>query len=188
MPRVNRVKKARKDQGSCGRCRTPLPAGSAYRWWKFRHGGKHKRCMAEKCRPRASELTGSEFLSAVYSAQETFSGSDYSTPDELADALRTMAEELREAAQIRIEAADAIEGGFGHETEQSYTLREEGEAIEYWADDIESAADDVGSIDLDQIEEDLKEEYGRSPDSAEIEALAMEEAESYASVAEDCPI
>ncbi len=59
MPRVNYVKKARKDN-------PVAKAGEPYYWWKFRYGGKHY----SKTPPRPSQLTQSEFLGGVYSAQE----------------------------------------------------------------------------------------------------------------------
>lgn len=145
MPRVNHIKKARDDQGRCGKCGDPLPAGCAYRWWKFRYGGKRKRCMKPGCAPRRSDLTTSAFWGAIYSAQEAFTDADKSTPENAADALREMAESLREAGEIRTDAADNIEDGFGHPTYQSDELREEGDSITYWADEVESAADDLES-------------------------------------------
>lgn len=54
MPRVNYVKKARKDNPA-------VKAGESYYWWKFRYGGK----QYSRTRPRASQLTQSPYLSQV---------------------------------------------------------------------------------------------------------------------------
>lgn len=158
MPRVNHVKNARKDQGSCGKCGKPLNVGDPYRWWKFRYGGKHKRCMAPECSPKAADLTQSPFLSTLYTAQEVLNdaGSE-AVPEDAAAMLRDGAEQLREAAEIRTEAADNMEDGFGHETEPSSMLREEGESVEYWADEIEGIADTLENHEDEDVEGDLEE-------------------------------
>ena len=62
MARANFVKKARKAQPEAG-----IEVGDSYWWWEFRFGGKH----VSKTKPRASQLTGSAFLSQVYAAHET---------------------------------------------------------------------------------------------------------------------
>ncbi len=63
MPRVNRVEKARVDQGTC-RCGKEIKRGDAYKWIKFRFGGRRIKCA--DCDFKASELTQSEFLGQVY--------------------------------------------------------------------------------------------------------------------------
>lgn len=68
--RITYVNKARKDQGKCGNCGDPLPAGSAYRWIKFRFGSKRIRCMKRSCRFRNSDMTTSDKLSDIYLAQK----------------------------------------------------------------------------------------------------------------------
>lgn len=70
MPRINYVKKCKKDQGNCGRCRDPLPIGSAYRWIKFRYAGRRVRCMKFSCAFRQSDLTSNDKLSRAYAAGE----------------------------------------------------------------------------------------------------------------------
>lgn len=60
MPRVHHVK-ANKNYPEAG-----IKKGEKYYWWKFRFGGKR---MSKKP-PKASQLTQSEFLQNMYSAQE----------------------------------------------------------------------------------------------------------------------
>jgi hypothetical protein len=68
---VHTVQHANKDQGKCEKDGTPLPKGSAYRWWTvgFRSRYKHVRCMKSTCTPRRSELESS-LVSSVMAAQE----------------------------------------------------------------------------------------------------------------------
>lgn len=138
MPRVNTVKKARKDQGSCGKCGDALPAGSPYRFWKFRYGGKRKRCMKTECNPRRSDLTQSK-LGTVYDAQdeahETLRGWDREDVSVLRDALESLAGTVREVSEEYAEAAEP----FGNQGEN----QERADELESWADEIESKASDL---------------------------------------------
>lgn len=106
--RVKTVMRAQKDQGACEKCRTPLPKGSPYRWFKvgFRSRYKHRRCMSPACAPRPSELESSK-LADVYSAQEDAEANIDAAGDvedvkvavqEFVDRVNEVAEEYREAA------------------------------------------------------------------------------------------
>lgn len=99
MPRVTSVEKCRHSPGSCGRCGCKIKTGESYKWWKFRHSAKSIRCAKPECAPKSSELTQSEFWSAVYSLQENhFSGEDgealASERDEVVSELEQIADEL----------------------------------------------------------------------------------------------
>jgi len=61
MPRVNHVKKARKDYPNFG-----IKKGDSYYYWSFRFGPTIK----SKNRPKPSQLTRSEFLSQIYEITE----------------------------------------------------------------------------------------------------------------------
>lgn len=144
MPRINVVTKALKDQGNCGRCHTPLPAGSGYRHTKvgFR-GPKIVRCLSSECSFRPSELTDSK-LSEAYAAQEdaqdalgTWSGDKddlRSILDECAERIRGVAEEYRDASQ-----------NWGDSGNEEWDAR---------ADALEAAADSLDEVDLDDVEPD----------------------------------
>jgi hypothetical protein len=138
MPRVNTVKKSRKDQGSCGKCGDPLPKGSPYRFWKFRYGGKRKRCMKDECSPRRSDLTQSK-MAAVYDAQddaeETLASWDREDVSVLRGALESLAETVREVGEEYAEAAEP----FGNSGEN----QERADELESWADSLESAASEL---------------------------------------------
>lgn len=146
MPRVVRVAKAQKTQGTCESCSKPIEKGSAYKWVKARYGPKrnrHDACPNWK----ASELTGSDKLSTIFAAQEAFhEGKPYASPEDYAQALRDAAESIREAAEAYRESAQNMEDGFGHETSTSQELSEKGDEVESWADEIDSAADTVEGL------------------------------------------
>ena len=63
MTKVHFVKKAAKDNSA-------VKKGQPYYWWKFMVGGRGGPKHFSATRPRASQLTQSEFLGAVYGAQE----------------------------------------------------------------------------------------------------------------------
>jgi hypothetical protein len=65
MPRVNYVKKARKDNPVAKK-------GESYYWWKFRYGGKRY----SKERPKQSQLTQSPYYAALYDLQDEISEYD----------------------------------------------------------------------------------------------------------------
>lgn len=67
MPRVNRVKSARKEW-NCGRCGILIEKGQPYTWAKTRYGPKMVRCPDHHFRP--SELVSSDKLQRIFGAQE----------------------------------------------------------------------------------------------------------------------
>lgn len=150
MPQVNYVQKSRKDQGTCGSCQTPLTKGSAYRWWKFRYGGKYVRCLSDKCAPRSSDLTSSDKLSRVYAAQENacdvLSEWDGKEVDDLTSIVETMVSELEEVSQEYQASADAIRENF-EESPTADECEEKSGEIDDWISDIEG-------VDLDEFEYD----------------------------------
>jgi hypothetical protein len=90
MAKANFVKKARKAIPSAG-----IQKGDSYYWWSFRFGGKHY----SKSQPRQSQLTGSEFLSRIYSIQEQMGDLSSDLPnEELEELVRSFVDELRELA------------------------------------------------------------------------------------------
>lgn len=141
LAKIYTVAKCQKDQGECEKCHTPLPKGSAYRWFKvgFRSRYKHKRCMKTECSPRESERESS-LVAGIYAAQEGFKPDDAGSVDELKDMLNDVAEQVREVASAYSEAADA--------------MGEAGEEQRERAEHYESQADDVENTDLSAYEDD----------------------------------
>lgn len=167
MPRVNRVKKCRIDQGRCIKCGDEIKKGDPYRWWKFRYGGRRVVCMKSECSPSASDLTQSPFLSLAYEAEGLIAEALSQLPEDAASLLRDASEMLREAGEIRREAAENIESGFGHMTEQAYELQEQGDSAECWAEELESLADELDSYD------DEREDWIENNPDDPAEALQM---------------
>lgn len=146
MPRVNYVKKARKDVPG-----TDIKAGEPYYWWKFRYGGK--RCS--RTRPRASQLTQSDKKSRAYAAAEALEDikvdEDTSLDDlksqleEIASEIGDIAEEYRESIQNMPESLQ--------ESDTAQQCEESAENLESWQADIEQALDSI-----DEESEDWRDE------------------------------
>ena len=139
LAKIERVAKARKDQGTCEVCGTALPAGSPYKHYSvgFR-GFKRKRCV-DCPDPKQSERESSK-IAGVYAAQEEVDTSTITTIEDAKTVLSEFAEAVREVAQEYRDAADAV-GAMGEEMEAA-------------ADTLESSADDVENTDLDEYAHD----------------------------------
>lgn len=111
MPRVYRVKKARKDQGTCGHCGCALKAGDPYTYWEFRISmGKSfgtrrmVRCAQPACQPKPKDLTQSEFWIAVYDLQETvFQGETVEDLESQVEEVKTQIEDIRDELQGKLD-------------------------------------------------------------------------------------
>ena len=169
MARVTYVKKAqgRKDGRlrRCVKCGTEIKPGDSYKWTALRIGRMSQRKdFCANCRIRPSDQTTSPHLQTIYSAQESAQdaldqGGELALVD-IAEIVRGYAEGVREASESYGESADNMEDGFGHETEMSSSIREKAEACESFADETESAADDIeGMEDPDVDESELLDEY-----------------------------
>lgn len=175
----------------CEKCGKDIEIGMGYkhvspRAHRAARGFRKIRCM--ECPGwRQSELTSSPVLQVVYGGQEAASDAlgQLTRPQELGDVegvlsdvmgiVEEMAEQATEASEMRFESADAIEDGFGHETEQSATLRDEGDALESWSSDLENLTlEEFAEEDTDELLEGLDdwfdavvgvadEEIGASP-------------------------
>jgi hypothetical protein len=168
MPRINSVKKARKAQGKCGRCGKDIAVGDGYIWIKPRYGGKRVRCSDPKCRFRSSDLTGSDKLSRVYSAQEEMEDfiadwdGDEGDVSALKDALEQAASDIREVGEEYQESADNIRDSFS-ESSTADECEEKAQELEGWADEIESAMDELADFEPD--EDETKKADGEPRDS-----------------------
>ena len=127
MAKAHFVKSARKDNPVAKK-------GESYWWWKPMIGGRGGPKRFSKERPKPSQLTNSEFLSAVYGAQESL--------DEAkdADAFRTVAEEVRELGEETQGKYDNMPEGL-QQGDTGQMLEERASQCSEWADQIESAAD-----------------------------------------------
>lgn len=171
MPRINSVKAARKP-AKCNRCGKPIEIGQGYIYWEFRFGGTIKRCLA--CpRPRQSELTQSDKKSALYAAAESvedaiqaYGNEEFETTEDfeastLSEALRSAAEEVRGVGEQYQEAADAIPVDGSPVKDE---CEEKASACEEWADNLDTAADEVEAVEAEEVEqpESVVDGYGMS--------------------------
>lgn len=169
MPRVytKTANKGAKRTRNCTACRQPIEAGQRFYQWcprATRSGTGQNRFRHVACgSPRQSELYPFNKLAPLWDAQADAEGAihlvavsdrDYETAladvkeqvQAVADAARSVGEEYNESAQN-------IEDGFGHETYQSAELREKGEALEDWANDLESWDPTQDAPDLDEFDD-----------------------------------
>lgn len=162
MPKVNFVKKARKDN-------PVVKKGESYYWWAFRFGGKHY----SKTQPRASQLTQSEFLSQAYSLNERIE-------DLQADSFSDMEELQSEVEEIK----DEFES-LGEETEDKYNnmpdqLQEAdtGCLLQERFEECQEIVTQLESIDFDCSEDTLKEkahaDLGEGASEEDLEAKVHE--------------
>lgn len=164
MPRVNHVKKARKDVKD-----TDIKAGDSYYWWKFRYGGKRY----SKTPPRPSQLTQSEFLSTVYDIQEEIEGlpADDSLPGAVEDIVSRLRDLASECEEKKSNMPDALQDG------------DTGQMLQDRADACEAAADELEGIDLEDWTEDeeaTKEERVDDPDAPAVNADGKTEEDYWA--------
>jgi hypothetical protein len=156
MTRAHHVKSARKDNPDHG-----IKKGDSYYWWKFMRGGKHY----SKTAPQPSQLTRSEFWSAVYSLGEEYAHTPElicdveSNVDDIKNRLQELADETQgkldnmpqglqdgDTGQMMQERISAIEDALGtlESLDISYETNDdqsEGEKCEEVWSEVESALD-----------------------------------------------
>lgn len=157
MPRVHFVKAARKNNPVAKK-------GESYYWWQPMVGGRGGAKRYSKERPRPSQVTQSEYLSACYSAQESVEDSlsnFIAGKCELADLigdLESAADEVRQAGEDCDEKYNNMPDGL-QQGDTGQMLEQRRDAAESLADEIESAKGEVEDFDdaEAQKEEDWKE-------------------------------
>lgn len=129
MPRVTHVKSAQKDNPVCKK-------GESYYWWKFRYGGKR----FSLTRPKASQLTQSEYLSTLYGLQERIEEwGSITNEDDLEmfkDEIRGELEELRDTTEESRE-------NMPESLQESPT----GELLQERYDALDAAIDEIDGLD-----------------------------------------
>lgn len=131
---------------TCEACHTEITVGSPYKHVSPKsgpYGGATRRRCAKCPTWQSWELSNALWAridQVILPAEEAFAEAREDQDAEgMRSALETAAEGIRELAQERAESAQSIEDGFGHETEQSAALQEDADALEEWADELESA-------------------------------------------------
>lgn len=159
MPRVNTIQKCRKSPGPCGRCGKPINPGDPYRYWEFRFGGKHVRCLAPECSPRPRDLTQSDFWIEVYDIQDELQAAN--SPEDV----QSVIDRIRDHASEQEDKLTNMPEGL----QQAPT----GELLQGRADSLEEWASGLESIDEpDEEAEDQDDELVRYLD--EVKALDYE--------------
>ncbi len=144
MARAIFVKKARKDN-------PVVKAGESYYWWKFKFGGKHY----SKERPRASQLTQSDFLSQVYEIGEEIEDlntEEIKTVENLQDIRDDLSSRLNDLASEQYDNQSNMP--------ESLQYSSTGELLESRAEACEEMANELDNIEImeghsDSIVEDL---------------------------------
>jgi len=129
MPKVNFVKKARKDYPDLG-----IKKGDSYFWWKFNFGPK----MVSKTAPRRSQLTRSPFLSALYDLEDeinSFTPQEPSDIESLRDDVISQLEEMKSECENNLEN---IPEQLRESSQAGQQLQERIDALEQSISDMES--------------------------------------------------
>ena len=123
---------------NCRACGQPIEIGQPYKWFKQKQArGGIKKCYHPGCEIPPSHRTTSR-MGTIWDAQAALSLDGCESVEDIATEMQSFAETVREVGTEYTESADNMESGFGHETEQSSELRDRGEQLESWADDLES--------------------------------------------------
>ena len=155
MPKVTHVAKAMKDAGTCCKCRAAIKAGEPYKWFANLIGRTSiKKKFCANCRVRSSDLTTSDKLSRLYAAQESIedilTGDDFTALKAVApDALQCAANEAREVGQEYQESFDNMPDGL-QQGDTGQRIEEMANNCESWADELESAINEVDGIEVDE--------------------------------------
>src|SRR3990167_3481460 len=160
MAKVYTVKKARKDQGPCGKCGIQIKAGEGYLYWAFMIGGRggplHKRCLQPQCSPLPSDLTQSDFWGTVYELQaRTWDDSDLDSLESDKDSVRDDLQSLLDDTSGKLDnMPEGLQQG------------DVGQLLQERIDALESTINDLDSIDIyweepgqdkDETKEDFEE-------------------------------
>jgi hypothetical protein len=148
--RVHKVKSARKDQGTCGKCGKTIAIGDGYVWWKFRFVGKRIRCAAPACYPKAQDLTQSEWISRLADfddARAEITSAFYSDPEDAASAIESLAEELREFGEEQSDKISNMPDAL-QDSDTGQLLQERADAMSTAADELEDVASTLRSLDI----------------------------------------
>jgi hypothetical protein len=126
----------------CDACHKEIELGTAYKHISPKsgpYGGRmltrHEDCPTWHSWEYSSSL-GARLEQVSYNFHGAING-ELDSAEDVTEALSEAAEAIREIASEKEEGADNIESGFGHETFQSSELREQADALNEWADEVE---------------------------------------------------
>lgn len=127
----------------CEACGKEIEVGSPYKHVTPKSGpfGGFRRVRCADCPTwQPWDLSGALWARLAQIANDFWTEfSNAESPEDVTAAVESAAEEIRSLAGEKQEAADNLESGFGHETEQSQELADIADQLESWADEFESA-------------------------------------------------
>lgn len=138
MPRVNHVKKALKDN-------RVVKKGEPYYWWKIKTGPASGIRMLSATYPRQSQLTRSDYLSAIYSVQENFEDRVIDADDDF----QAVIDEIRDEVQ---EILDETQGKFDNMPE-GLQQGDTGQLLEERIGTLENVVSELEGIDVPDFNE-----------------------------------
>jgi len=143
MPKVNTVKKARKDYPDFG-----IKKGDTYYYWSFNFGPTVK----SKTYPKRSQLTRSDFLAQLWDLEdglpERFHNLD--NVSDIESELETLKDEIQNLLDGTQEKYDNMPEQLQESSDAGQTLQERIDALENWISDLDG-------INLDPIEDIIQE-------------------------------
>ena len=166
------VKKAQKPnavvtQDDIDRANAGEVGAASYYWWSVKSAySSYKRFS--KTQPKASDLTQSEYWSAIYGIQEDVDGADEAF-DDLESFREDVAQRVRELGEECREKFDNLPEGF----QQGST----GELLEQRADSCEGAADEIEGLSVPEIDDfDGVDDILEEPDEGTTERATWDDA------------
>lgn len=149
MARAHFVKRARKDYPEHG-----IKKGESYYWWAFMVGGRGGAKRYSKTEPKPSQLTQSEFWSAVYGIQEGATQCpDWDEVESVVESLKAELENLRGETQDKYDnLPDSLQSGSSGELLQGRV-----DAVEESISNLEAV--DISFADIEREEGENNEDY-----------------------------
>lgn len=144
-----------------------IKKGEMYYWWKFMVGGRGGPKHYSKTRPRASQLTQSEFLGQLYDIQDDIAA--LAADDGLGDAVSEIAGRLQELADEQEEKKGNLPDSL-QEAPSGELLQERTDACRSAADELEALTFDID----DKEEGESAEDFWRAK-VEEVQAIDINE-------------
>lgn len=173
MARLHFVKKARKANKDAG-----IKKGDSYYWWKFMSGGRGGPKIYSKTKPRRSQLTQSEFLGAMYDAEDSIADAAAAFEKDndfeaLASACDDAASDVRSAGEECQSKLDNMPEGL-QQGDSGQLLERRVEAAETIADELESAGASIRDAEPDDPENAEQMEEAKQTVESEIEGISWD--------------
>lgn len=170
MAKVQVIQKSRKEY-KCNKCRQLIPVGSKYFKGEINFGPTIIRCA--KCGLQSWEVTTSDYILSVgeivYNWRDNYSLSDDDVVDQIADALEDVMNDQEERYDNMPENLQDSPNG---------------QLLQERIDALDSAINDLQSIDVDDIKGDALQEFLLSDDESEVEEEVETDVDDDESTAE----